>query len=204
MLKGKGADSKIVTLKVPQNKRLKIKEFDLPQKITVRFVRVQLKTGENEVLVTSLLDETEFPSENFLYIYHLRWGTEGFYAILKTRLNLENFSGKTAESVYQDFYSTVYYRYLESILTADVFAHLAEKPTKNKQQVNRVVSFNAIKNQAVELLCSNFAADKVIKRLERLFLTHPVSIRNERKVPRKKRSTRHLFNYAKRQRKITF
>jgi len=82
---------------------LKIKEYDLPQEITVQFVRVRLETGENEVLVTSLLNETEFPSEDFLYIYHLRWGTEGFYAILKTRLNLENFSGKTAESVFSDF-----------------------------------------------------------------------------------------------------
>ena len=82
---------------------MKIKEYDLPQEITVQFVRVRLETGENEVLVTSLLNETEFPSEDFLYIYHLRWGTEGFYAILKTRLNLENFSGKTAESVFSDF-----------------------------------------------------------------------------------------------------
>jgi IS4 transposase len=57
--------------------------------------------------VTRLIDETEFPTEDFGEIYHLRWGVEGFYAILKTRLNLENFSGKTAESVYQDFYSTI-------------------------------------------------------------------------------------------------
>lgn len=204
MLEGKGAESQIVMLKVPRGKRLKIKEFNLPKAIKVRFIRVQLETGENEVLVSNLLDETEFPCEDFLHIYHLRWGVEGFYAILKTRLNLENFSGKTAESVYQDFYSTVYLSGLESILTMDVDEQLAEKPTKNKQQVNRAVSFNAIKNQAMELLCSSEATDKVIERLESLFLTNPVSIRNERKVPRQKRSTRHLLNYAKRQRKITF
>lgn len=33
---------------------------------------------------------------------------ETFFGILKTRLDLENFTGKSAESVYQDFYSSVY------------------------------------------------------------------------------------------------
>ncbi len=50
--------------------------------------------------VTNLLDETQFPTEDFLDIYHMRWGVKD--AILKTRLNLENFSGK---SIYQVIYS---------------------------------------------------------------------------------------------------
>jgi hypothetical protein len=204
MLKGKGADSQIVTLNPRTNKLKEIQAHDLPEEITVRFVRVQLEMGENEVLVTNLLDEIEFPCEDFLHIYHLRWGTEGFYALLKTRLNLENFSGKTAESVYQDFYSTVYLSGLEAILTMDVNEQLAKKLSKNRQQVNHAVSFNAIKNQALELLCSNKPTDEVIECLESLFLTNPVSIRNERKVPRQKPSARHLLNYAKRLRKITF
>jgi len=204
MLKGEGSDSQIVTLIPHNSKRQEIKNNDLPEQITVRFVRVQLKTGEYEVLVTSLQDEQQFPSEDFLDIYHKRWAVEGFYAILKTRLNLENFSGKTVHSVYQDFYSTVYLTGLESILTADIDEQLASKPTKNKQQDNRTVSFNAIKNQAVELLCSNLDSDMVIKRLEMLFLTNPVSIRTQREVLRKKRSSRHQANYLRRNKKITF
>ncbi len=204
MLKGKGNNSQIANLEPHHSKLAQVKDNDLPTKITVRFVRVQLETGEYEVLVTNLLDETQFPTEEFLDIYHMRWGVEGFYAILKTRLNLENFSGKTALSIYQDFYSTVYLTGLETILTADVNNKLSEKVVKNKQQVNHVVSFNAIKNQAVELLCSDESSDVVIERLENLFLTNPVSIRDKRKVPRKKRSSRHLLNFQKRQRKITF
>lgn len=204
MLQGKGPDSQISTIKPCHSNLSKIKPNDLPEQITVRFVRVQLETGEYEVLITSLLDETQFPSEDFLGIYHMRWGTEGFYAILKTRLNLENFSGKTAKSIYQDFYSTVYLTGLESLLTADIDEQLAKKPTENTQKVNRAVSFNAIKNQAVELLCSNEDSDVVIKRLEKLFLTNPVSIREQRQVPRKKCSARHRANYLKRKQKITF
>ncbi len=204
MLKGKGANSQTVTIEPHHTKFAQVKDNDLPTKITVRFVRVQLETGEYEVLVTNLLDKTKFPTEDFLYIYHMRWGVEGFYGILKTRLNLENFSGKTALSIYQDFYSTVYLTGLETILTADTNDKLSKKTVKNKQQVNHVVSFNAIKNQAIELLCSDESADVVIERLENLFLTNPVSVRDKRKVPRKKRSSRHLLNFQKRQRKITF
>ena len=46
-----------------------------------------------------------------------RWGIETFFGVLKGRLNLENFSGKTAESVKQDFYSTIFISNLETILT---------------------------------------------------------------------------------------
>ena len=45
----------------------------------LRYDCVELETGEYEVLVTRLIDETEFLTEDFLEIYHLRWGVEGFY-----------------------------------------------------------------------------------------------------------------------------
>lgn len=204
MLQGKGKESQVVTLKPHHTKLQQVKDYDLPEETKVRFVRIQLSTGEYEVLVTNLLDEQAFPSEEFKHIYAMRWGVEGFYGILKTRLNLENFTGKTAESVYQDFYSTVYLSGVESVLTMDIDEKLAQKSTKNKQQVNRSVSFNAIKNQAMDLLFSDNDKDQVIEQLEQLFLTNPVSIRKTRKVPRKKRSSKHLLHYANRKRKICF
>ena len=107
MLRGEGANSQIVTLK-PHPSRIKaIQTLARPDEITVRFVRVTLETGEGEVLVTSLTDESTWPSAEFKDIYGMRWGTEGFDDILKTRLNLENFPGQTAESVYQDCYASV-------------------------------------------------------------------------------------------------
>ena len=123
---------------------------------------------------------------------------------MKTRLNLENFTGKTAESVYQDFYATVYLTGLESILTAQCNAFLGNKPTRQPQQVNRAVSFHALKDHAIEILYSNEDTDSVIKKLEELFLTNPTSVRKNRQVPRKKCSARQLLHYAKRRCKICF
>ena len=51
MLSGEGEASQRVTLVAPQTKK-ELKELGLPKRLTVRFVRVLLDTGEYEVLVT--------------------------------------------------------------------------------------------------------------------------------------------------------
>ena len=204
MLNGKGNNSQTMTIKVTPDRSKEINKLGLPREITVRFVRVLLDTGEYEVLVTNLLDEHNYPTEDFKEIYYFRWGIETFFGTLKGRLDLENFSGKTAESVYQDFYAMIYLSGLESIFTEDINCQLAEKKVKNKQQVNRAVSFNAIKNCAFEILYSDDDDDEIINRLNKLFLTNIVSTRENRKVPRKKKSARHLLNYLKRKRKVCF
>ncbi|MDM8565403.1 hypothetical protein QUF74_07095 [Candidatus Halobeggiatoa sp. HSG11] len=82
--------------------------------------------------------------------------------------------------------------------------NLIKNQLKIKQKVNCAVSFHAIKSQAMALLFSGEKSDIVIGRLEKLFLMNPVLIRKNRKVPRKKRSTRHQVNCLKRKRKIIF
>jgi hypothetical protein len=201
MLKGKGQDSQIVKLTPHHNKLKEVRELGLPEEVMARFVRVTPDTGEYEVLVTSLSDEKVYPTEGFKEIYHKRRGVEGYYDILKTRLNLENFTGQTAESVYQDFYATVYLTGLESILTADVDEQLALKDTKHQQQVNRAVSFNAIKKQAPDILFHDTDTDLTVNKLERLFLTNPTCSRENRKVPRKEKSSHSILDFWKRRRK---
>jgi len=212
MLRGEGEDSQTVKLHPPNGMLQEMRKRGLPEhldkldapQITVRFVRVLLNTGEYEVLVTSLLDEATFPTAEFKELYHLRWQEEGFYGILKTRLNLENFTGKSAESVYQDFYATIYLSGLESLLTADSNEQFAQKQVAHPQQVNHAVSFNAIKNTVFDLLCSDSDVDRIIKRIQELFLKNPVCIRKNRNPPRKKKSSRHLLNYWQRIRKFCF
>ena len=200
MLKGEGSSDRTVALKVHHGKTKEIEKFNLAKEIKIRFVRVLLETGEYEVLVTNLFDKVEFPTDEFAFIYYLRWGVEEFYGIIKNRLTLENFSGKTAHSIYQDFHSTVYLTGLETILTAEINEELKKKKTKNKQQVNHAVSFNIIKTKALKLLLD----DNPLERLELLFRTNPVQIRPSRKVPRVETSDYKLYNYHKRTKKICF
>ena len=205
MLKGQGADSQLHNLQPHSSKCYAIKLAGLPTTIPVRFVRVRLNTGEFEVLVTSLLDETLYPTADFKELYRLRWGIETFFGILKTRLGLENFTGKSAESVYQDFYSSVYLTGLEAMLTESVQCFLSRKETRYPQHVNRSVSFNAIKNKALDILFDEEQDnDEALAELERLFLTNPTCTRSKRLVPRRRSSATSLLLYAKQAKKSCF
>jgi hypothetical protein len=204
MLKGEGADSQIVTLTPCAQQMPLIHKLNLAVSLTVRFVRVRLKTGEYEVLVTSLQDDFLYPTADFLELYRLRWGIETFYGLLKTRLELENFTGIGVEAIKQDFYATVFLSGLESLLTDAAQAQLDAKKTQYPQMVNRAVSFNAIKNQALDLLFGDMPIDPLLEKLTALFLTNPCLERNHRNPPRKNSSASVLLNYQKRQKKHCF
>jgi len=201
MLRGEGSDSQVVTLAPGAGQAPLIRQQGLPMTLTVRFVRVRLSTGEWEVLVTSLRDEVAYPTADFLELYHWRWGVETFYGLLKSRLDLENFSGLGAEAVRQDFHATVYLTGLESLLTDAAQAQLEAKTTQHPQTVNRAVSFNAIKHHALDLLCSDMDTPPLMERLTALFLTNPTCARPQRHPPRKKTSARALLDFHRRQKK---
>ena len=78
--------SRIVWLFAPPDQKAECLRLGLPLKMKVRFVSLRLPTGELEVLATSLLDEALYPTEEFLLVYHGRWGHETFHLMLKGRL----------------------------------------------------------------------------------------------------------------------
>ena len=93
---------------------------------------------------------------------------------------------------------------LETILTIKTNDELAEKTVRHPQKVNKAVSFNVIKNQALDLLFGSCAPDEVIEKLRTLFLMNVVCDRRERIVPRVKKSSNHLLNHHKRTKKICY
>src|SRR5436190_212544 len=99
--------SLVTKLWVPKQQRGQAQQLGLPLELTVRFVSLRLPTGELEVLVTSLVEETSYPTEEFLEVYHWRWNHETYHQMLKGRLDLENWSGQTLEAVRQDVQTAV-------------------------------------------------------------------------------------------------
>ena len=70
----------------------------------LRVVKFLLSSGEVEILVTNLFDlpETEFPA-----LYAMRWGVETYYHKLKQIVGVEQFSGRTPNSIRQDFWASM-------------------------------------------------------------------------------------------------
>jgi Transposase DDE domain len=179
----------------------------LPSTLLVRFVTLRLPTGELEVLATSLLDEAAYPAEVFGWVYHQRWGIETYYGVLKGRLDLENFTGLTTESVLQDIHAAVFLTNLETVLTGPVVRSMpaaGENGRKHALQVNRSVSFHAIKFRMIDLLIGTTPLEQTVAELQRLFQENPVPVRPDRHVPRKAPSTLRSLNYQKRVKKSVY
>lgn len=183
-----------------------VRRAGLPEELTVRWVTVRLSSGELEVLATSLWDEQRYPSACFEQAYGYRWGEETFYGLLKGRLDLENFSGRSVESVQQDVHATILLSNLESVVTRSAQARLDQASPRGRQpvQVNRAVSFHALKSHLIELLASRLPPREVLHRLEELFLSNPVLVRAGRKRPRRKPSAWRSYHYQRTRRKIVF
>lgn len=199
--------SKVVWLHAPSDQKAECQRLGLPLKMKVRFVSVRLPTGELEVLATSLLDEALYPTEEFLTVYHWRWGHETFYLMLKGRLELENFSGRTMEAVRQDLQAAVLLANLETVLSEPTQAALTERSTPQIQpvQVNRSNSYHALKLQVLDLLYSDIPVRQVIHQLMKLFPGSPVTVRPNRKAPRRRRPSFHRsYHFQRRVKKAVF
>lgn len=200
-------ESKIVWLFAPRGQKTKCQQLGLPLKIKARFISVRLPTGELEVLITSLLDQTLYPSREFLEVYHWRWGHETFYLMLKGRLELENFSGRTVEAVRQDVQAAVLLANLESVLSQPVQQTLRQKsaPSMQPLQVNRSVSYHALKMEVLDLLHRDIPAEQVLLQLTKLFAGSPVSVRKKREASKRRPPSLHRsYHFQRRVKKVVY
>lgn len=132
--------------------------------LKLRLIRVELD-GEIEVLITNLMDEEALAASEFKELYHLRWGVEENYKRLKQWVEIENFSGKSALSVKQDFYAKVFTTNLTAMV-ANVAQKQVDKATthrKHDYQVNFAQALSKMKNTLVELL--QLSAKELQRRL---------------------------------------
>lgn len=92
------------------------------QDITQRIIRFPLNDETEELLVTNIFDES-FTVADFKELYHLRWPVETKYDELKNKLHLEKFTGKSLNSVFQDFYN--------AMIKSNIIAYLRKVAIKN-------------------------------------------------------------------------
>lgn len=201
------ANRSVVTkIYAPAEQRAALKARGLPLELVVRFVSLRLPDGKLEVLVTTLIEEQDYPTEEFLEVYHRRWNHETFYHVLKSRLDLENFSGETVEAIRQDFHAAVLLCNLETLLTQPAQQAIEQdsRPEQDPKQINRADAYHALKDQLLPLLYSQSPAQEVIQKLQRLFLARPLSVPLDRKVPRRKQSFNRLYHFQRHVKKIVF
>ena len=156
-----------------------------------RAIAVTLSTGETEYLATSLSADF-LPPHEAKALYRLRWGNETKYDHLKNTLEMENFSGKTVDSVYQDFYATAVLANVISIVAAVADDTIAQKDSLNPKIIHeRKANRNTVARNMVLSFLTLMVEPNLKKRLremDRLFarvLRNPVPVVPDRNPPRK-------------------
>jgi hypothetical protein len=196
-----GEKEQIVKIETSPESSRKCFEMELDKKpIKVRMARVELDSGETEILVTSLTDMEKYPYELFPELYHLRWPVEEDYKTFKYRLQVENFSGKSVHSVYQDFHAKLFSKNLAAVVASTTKDEILKKSeTLNfVHQINFAQALSKMKNTIVLLF--NRSQEKVgtlVERLRTIFIKTTEAIRPNRKFPRRHRvkQQRFFFEY---------
>lgn len=156
-------------------------------KLKVRALKIKLKGGEIEILLTNLFDRKEYPFRIFKELYAKRWGIETNYNAQKNYLQIECFSGTKVNSILQDFYAAMFIGNLQSIF-ANSCAQKVEKKTSKRQykyKINRNIAIGIMKNRIPRLLLGLFP-HKVLNEIMTLQLKFFEPIRPGRSNPRKR------------------
>ncbi len=162
----------------------------------LRVIKFLLDSGEIETLITDLMED-KFKAEEFKDLYFKRWPVETRYDIVKTRLQLENFTGKTVLSVLQDFYASMFLSnmatFAKYITDAEIKKDNKNKGLKYEYVTNINILIGKLKNNLVLALLEENPKkrDRAMKKVIDEIIKNRRPIRTgrqvERKIPRKKR-----------------
>lgn len=190
-----GRSQQIVTLNPGYDARKACQARDLPTTpLTLRLLRIELDNGEVEVLATNLIDQSHCPHAWFKDLYHHRWPVEEDYKVMKSRLEVENWSGKSVLAVYQDFHAKVFSKNLTAILSQPA-QQVVEQQSQDKRytyQINMTHALAKMKDTVV-LLFQWADPRPLLDRLWQLMIETIEPIRPGRSYPRHKRVKRKRF-----------
>ena len=151
---GNGAAEHEITLIPTAKQRKDAQALGIePEPVTLRLLCVRLKSGEVEVLATSLRDTQRYPAHLFKDLYAKRWGIEEGFKALKPWAKLEVFRTEQVSAVYQE----VHARWLMLTLTAisnQLVQGRVEQQMSHRQQdykVNVLASLRKFRDQLYRL-----------------------------------------------------
>jgi len=178
-----GKTSQVVEIFPGKNMNLKGKAYVKDTPLKVRLVRIELSTGEIELLFTSLTDSKKHPHAIFKELYFRRWKIETYYDELKNKLKVEHFSGYSNHSILQDFYAAIFVSNVQSLIVSELVEEQKEG-NKYSYKVNTALSYGFMKDRILTAFFSKGDMAETINELKELFRNNLVPIRPGRSFPR--------------------
>ena len=191
----------IIKVKLPKKDYRELNDFPemIHQEIPCRLVKVASAQG-TIVLCTSLLDEQQFPLEVFQSLYGFRWEEEETYKMLKCRVEVEDFTGKTSRAVQQDFYAKIFMMNLCAMFVHPIDEKVikefkANADRKYGQKINWTNALSVTRNLLIGMFCKK-QTKKALERLQHLVYNTREPVRIGRHAKRKNRPKRqYCLNY---------
>lgn len=75
--------------------------------IKLRVIRMQAPDGTLSVLLTSLLDDQQYPAKEIIKLYFDRWEIETYYRHEKTYIQLEEFHSRSVNGILQELFASL-------------------------------------------------------------------------------------------------
>jgi hypothetical protein len=176
----------IIDITPSKNKSFLGLKYTKSTSVTVRLIRIELSSGETEILMTSLLDHQTYPHQEFQDLYFKRWGVETYYDRFKNIIGVERFSGTSTQFIQQEFYCAVYLSNMQSILSKDAQRKANEKYKNRKYEykINSSMSLSFLREKVIQILTSDKDAQEIYKELTGLFTLNVVPKRSGRSFNR--------------------
>ncbi len=194
-----GLEEQIITLSADQKAINECMDMKLDQTpISMRLLKILLPSGETEILITTLTDLETYPHELFVDLYHQRWFVEEDYKTLKLPLEVENFTGKTVHSIFQDCYAQILAKNITVILSAEARNQIKQKGKKGKfvHQINFTNALSKTKEIMIRLfLATRSELDKLLGTLYSLYCKRTEPVRPGRSFPRNHRIYKRVYHW---------
>jgi hypothetical protein len=188
-------DSKdgIIQVKLSGRAYTQLQEWEVPytsgQEVKVRVLRFDLKSNEEEILITNLFED-EMNSTELYGVYGSRWGTETGIDVLKNKVRLECFTGHLPENIKQDFHAKIVEYNLSYLAINTLDAELKEqdkdKTLKNNRQINKAMAINLLLRNTIPQISETPQKEDIRTLVEemRVLLRFPEPIRPGRSFKR--------------------
>ncbi|HEX8278165.1 MAG TPA: IS4 family transposase [Segetibacter sp.] len=193
-----GKESTVLNLELPAKDKKEAEGLGITKKaLKVRLVRIELESGETEILLTSLINEDIFSPSHLKEVYGFRWGVEEAYKTFKHKVCIENFSGKSHNAVLQDFYVKIFIMNLTAVAVRPINEALKKASVKVRYvyQVNFIEAIATMKKAVISFFVTG-KIPQAIKRVVRRLSDITEPIRPGRKFKRNHQPKRkHHMNY---------
>ena len=145
-------------------------------------------------LGTTLLDAHRYPLQEFIDVYHSRWGIEELYKVSKRVFNIEDFHGKTERGVKQEIFAHFVLITLNRLFANRADIELNSEGTSNPQSsgsgpVGRKTNFknciHVLEQGLEELLLFQRRITDVVQRLFRTIVGRYQRVRPNRSFIRR-------------------